>query len=112
MHKQPSSTWPSQLSSMPLHVSVPALTAPTHAPHAPPAHVCVPVLHAPALLPQTRIAPLVQRQPSSTTPLQLSSITPSQSSVVGTTPPTQPPHAPLAHVWSPVLHAPTLLPHA
>src|SRR5207237_1380569 len=92
------------------HVSVAGDTAPVHPPHAPFAHVRVPGLHAPTLLPHTSSAPLAHAHPSSTTPLQLSSTTPSHCSVLAPTPPVHAPHAPLAHVCVPGLHAPTLLP--
>src|SRR4051812_47660039 len=111
MQRHPSSTTPSQLSSIPLHVSWPGLTAPAHDPHAPPLHVCVPDLHAPTALPQRRTCPLAQAHPSSTTPLQFSSTDPSHTSVTGPTEPVHDPQVPLAQVCVPALHAPTLVPH-
>src|SRR5690349_6880514 len=43
----PSSTMPLQSSSVVLQASVPGVTSPMHAPHAPPTQVCVPALQGP-----------------------------------------------------------------
>src|SRR5439155_21154041 len=96
-------------STAPPHTSGVGSTAPTHDPHAPAEHVRVPALHAPTLLPQDSFAPSMQAHPSSTTPLQSSSI-PLHASGCGPTAPVHAPHAPLAHVCVPARHAPTLLP--
>ena len=52
----PSSVRPSQLSSLPLQVSVPGPTCPVQAVHLPSLHVCWPGEHSPALTPQARTA--------------------------------------------------------
>src|SRR5262245_52980382 len=55
VHEHPSSTTPSQSSSIKLQVSVPGPTDPPHTPHAPAKHPCVPDTHAPTSVPHAWI---------------------------------------------------------
>ena len=99
----PSSTVPSQLSSMPLQTSVVGAPAVQVSPGTPLTHVVVPVEeHAP-----TPHEVAWATMPSSTAPSQLSSM-PLQVSGVGLPAAQVSPGTPLAHVVVPVAeHAPT-----
>src|SRR5262245_48731538 len=105
-----SSTLLSQSSSLLLQVSATGPTEPAQVVHWPETQVCVPATHSPVSVPQPRVEPSMQLQPSSTRPSQLSS-RPLQVSVVGLIAPTQVPQAPAVQVCVPLWHTPVSMPH-
>src|SRR5581483_3826880 len=93
----PSSTWPSQSSSIPLHTSGPGGRG-SQVWSSPSTQFGVVTWHSPR--PQ-----VVVPRPSSTRPLQSLS-SPSQASAVGVTSPRQLPQRPWAQVWTPAWQTP------